>query len=59
MGYICFCTTQTSRATIYKRCQILGKCNSPHEVQVFITLRNGNHTVPYSSDHPVLSSLST
>ena len=56
MRYICFCAVQTPRATISARRQILGKRNPPHEIQIFITLRNGNHSVPYSSDHPVLSS---
>src|SRR5580704_6970207 len=59
MRYVRFCAVQTPRATISARCQIVRKRNPPHEVQVFISLRNGNHPVPYASDHLFLSSSST
>jgi hypothetical protein len=56
MGYICFGAVQTPRATISARRLILGKRGRPHEIQVIISLRSGNRSVPYSGDHWVLSS---
>src|SRR4029077_7304867 len=55
MRYTCFCAVQTPRAAISARCQIFGQRNPAHEAQVFIGFRNGNHPVPYASDHAARS----
>jgi hypothetical protein len=56
MRYISLGAAQTPRGAISRSRLILGKRDSPHEVQVFVALLYGNHSVPHSSDHEVLSS---
>src|ERR1022692_1398202 len=56
MRDICFCAVQTPRPSISARRQILGQRNPPHQAKVFISLRNRNHSVPYSSDHAAFPS---
>src|SRR5437016_13193311 len=55
MGYICFSAVETPRAAISARCLILGEGDPPHKIQVVISFRNGNLSVPYSGDHIIVS----